>query len=217
MIRCVLFDLDGTLADTAADLAWALNQLLIQQGRAELPLQEIRKEVSHGGAALIRLGFHIEPDDDGFEPLRQALLSLYKNNICRQTRLMPGMSELLHYLETQGYRWGIVTNKPSWLTDPLIQAMQLQQRAACVISGDQVAEPKPHPASLLMAAEKCDHPAQHCVYVGDAQRDIQAGRAAGMQTLAATFGYLREEDEAANWQADALVHQPDDIRHWLSR
>lgn len=214
-IRTVLFDLDGTLLDTAPDLAYALNQVLQEYGLAPLPYTRIRPVVSHGGLALIKLGFGLEPDDPGFSVRRQRLLEIYRANIARQTRFFAGMPELLTTLEERGLNWGVVTNKPGWLTDPLLQALNLTQRAVAVISGDTLNERKPHPAPLLLACERAGSQPQECIYVGDARRDIEAGHNAGMATLVALFGYIGAEDNPASWGADALIDSPAAVLEWL--
>jgi phosphoglycolate phosphatase len=214
-IRTVLLDLDGTLADTAPDLAYALNRLREENGLAAIPYSRIRPVVSHGGTALIRFGFGLAPEHADFEYLRERLLALYRHNIARETTVFEGMDTVLDRLEADGRRWGVVTNKPGWLTTPLLAALDLLPRAACVVSGDTVARSKPHPDPLLHACELAGCDSAECVYVGDAERDIQAGRAAGMATLAAVFGYLGEEDRPETWGADALVETPGDILDWL--
>jgi len=214
-IRTVLFDLDGTLADTAPDLAFALNQVLAENGRAPLPFEAIRPAVSHGGIALTRLGFGLEPGHPDFEPLRQRLLAIYRDNIARETRLFPGMAELLEHIEQRRMNWGVVTNKPGWLTEPLMDALGLGQRAACIVSGDSCENRKPHPEPILHGCRLAGSEARHCVYIGDAQRDIEAGRRAGMKTLVALFGYLGDDDTPEHWQADALLDTPQAIIDWL--
>ncbi len=215
-IKTVLFDLDGTLADTAPDLAFALNQVLMENGRAPLPFATIRPEVSHGGIALIRLGFRIEPKHPDFDPLRQRLVEIYRNNIARETRLFPGMADLLKYIEQNNMNWGVVTNKPGWLTEPLMEALGLSQRAACIVSGDTCANSKPHPEPVLHGCQLAGSEAQHCVYIGDAQRDIESGQRAGMHTIIALFGYIADNDEPEQWQADTLLETPEDIVQWLA-
>ena len=202
-IRTVLFDLDGTLADTAPDLAYALNRVLEEQGGRPLPFDTIRPVVSHGGIALIKLGFGIDEQAPEFPPLRQRLLDIYRDNIARETRLFDGMESLLATLEERGLNWGVVTNKPGWLTEPLLDALGLKARAATIVSGDTLPERKPHPAPMLLACEQAGSDAGHCLYIGDAERDIEAGRNAGMRTLVALFGYLGETDIPERWQADA--------------
>lgn len=215
-IETVLFDLDGTLLDTAPDLANALNKVLVNNGRSPLPFERIRPAVSHGGAALVRLGFQLEPQHPDFEPLRQQLLDNYRAHIADETRLFPGMQEVLQHIEQSGMNWGVVTNKPGWLTEPLLDALQLSGRAAGIVSGDTLNERKPHPAPLLHACKMIGSTPQHCLYVGDAQRDIEAGHNAGMPTLVALFGYLLEDDRPESWGADALIETPQEILHWLA-
>lgn len=214
-LKTVLFDLDGTLADTAPDLADALNAVLLNNGKDALPFEQIRPVVSHGGMALVSLGFGIEPEHPEFESLRQQLLQLYAGNIANKTRLFPGMAELLNSIESAGMNWGVVTNKPAWLTDPLLDALQLSQRAVSIVSGDTLAERKPHPSPLLYACEQAGSQGFECVYVGDAERDIVAGHKAGMQTIVALFGYIGTEDRPDTWGADVLLESPQEIREWL--
>ena len=207
----VLFDLDGTFADTARDLAYALNQTLLKRGRQPLPDETIRPVVSHGGNALIRLGFQIEPDAPGFAPIRADLLEVYGRNLCRETRIFPGLARVLEGLEQRGLPWGIVTNKPAWLTDPLMAALGMAPRAASIVSGDTCANRKPHPDPVLFACSRMGIEAGRCVYVGDAARDIEAGRAAGTATIAALYGYLLPDDDPLAWAADAVAEQPADL------
>ncbi len=214
-IRTVLFDLDGTLLDTAPDLADALNAVLAEQGRARLPFEQIRPVVSHGGIALIQLGFGLQRSDPGFEALRERLLAIYRDNLAVKTRLFTGMAELLHEIEQRGLNWGVVTNKPGWLTEPLLQALGLRERAACVVSGDTLDQRKPHPAPMLYACQLAGSRPDQCVYIGDAERDIEAGRNAGMLTLVALFGYIQPDEDAHAWAADAAVETPADILAWI--
>lgn len=214
-LKTILFDLDGTLADTAPDLADALNAVLLNNGKDALPFEQIRPVVSHGGMALVSLGFGIEPEHPEFESLRQQLLQLYAGSIANKTRLFPGMAELLNSIESAGLNWGVVTNKPAWLTDPLLDALQLSQRAVSIVSGDTLAERKPHPSPLLYACEQAGSQGFECVYVGDAERDIVAGHKAGMQTIVALFGYIGTEDRPDTWGADVLLESPQEIREWL--
>jgi phosphoglycolate phosphatase len=213
--RTILFDLDGTLLDTAPDLADALNTVLVENRHNPLPLEDIRPVVSHGGIALIKLGFRLDRSDPAFEPLRQRLLEVYRENLSRHTRPFPGISELLDSIEQRGLNWGVVTNKPAWLTEPLLRDLDLFDRAACVVCGDTLDERKPHPAPMLHASELADSQPEQCVYIGDALRDIEAGNNAGMQTLVALFGYLQEEDEPQTWNASSMIEQPQDLLAWL--
>jgi N-acetyl-D-muramate 6-phosphate phosphatase len=214
-VAAVLFDLDGTLADTAPDLAYALNVVRTEQGLPPLPFEHIRPVVSHGAMALVRLGFGFGPENPAFGGLRTRLLEVYRANLARETRLFPGIAELLERLEQSSVRWGVVTNKPTWLTDPLMEALGVAHRAACIVSGDTTAQRKPHPEPMLHAcALAACHPGA-CLYVGDAERDVQAGRAAGMRTLVALFGYIDPAERPQEWGADGAVAQPLDILDWL--
>lgn len=214
-IRTVLFDLDGTLADTAPDLAHALNAVRLSHDLPALPYEVIRPVVSHGGKALIELGFGESAPHVDFEALRRQLLQIYRTNLATHTVLFPGMAGLLEALESRGHNWGVVTNKPGWLTDPLLQALGLTERAACIVSGDTLPQRKPDPAPLIFACEQCASEAHQCLYVGDARRDIEAGRRAGMQTLVALFGYIGEDEQPDTWGADGMVASPEAILQWL--
>lgn len=216
-VRTVLFDLDGTLADTAPDLAYALNTLLQEQGKATLPLKIIRPAASHGGIALIKLGFGLSPDDPEFNHLRQRFLDIYQQNIVRETRIFDGMNAILDELENRQLNWGVVTNKPGFLTEPLMDQLAMTERAVCIISGDSTPNRKPHPEPLLYACTQAGSKPPQCLYVGDAERDIVAGHNAGMQTLVALYGYIAEDDDPATWGADGMIKHPKDILDWLDR
>jgi phosphoglycolate phosphatase len=215
----VLFDLDGTFADTAPDMGRALNRLLASRGRAVLPAGHIRPHVSNGARGMIRIGFGLLPGDDGFDDLRAEFLSLYAEAICRDTRPFPGITELLAALERDGRPWGIVTNKPGWLTNPLLAEMtpehRLRERAACIVSGDTAPRPKPHPDPLLHACAQIGCNPAASWYIGDDARDIQAGQSAGMRTLAAAWGYLGTGDAPADWGADGLIDHPLEVMDWV--
>lgn len=208
MIKAVLFDLDGTLVDTAPDLGHALNLQLMRHGKAPLADAVIRPFASHGSRGLIGLGFGITPKEDAFFALRDEYLALYDTVFTRSPKLFEGMAELLQSLENQGIQWGIVTNKPRRFTQPLVENMGLGKRAACVVSGDDAAQPKPAPLTLLLACEQMGVNPQDCLYVGDAARDIEAGRAAEMKTVVALFGYIDETDKPNEWGADAMIESP---------
>lgn len=216
-IRTILFDLDGTLADTAPDLAYALNRTLEHAGRAPLSFDVIRPVVSHGGTALLQLAFGTELPQDEFDRLRDFFLDIYRSNITRGTRLFPGMAELLADIEARGLNWGVVTNKPAWLTDPLMAGLNLSERAVTIVSGDTLPERKPHPAPMLLACREAGSAAGECLYLGDAERDITAGRNAGMATLIALYGYIGADDHPAGWGADGVVNNPQELLHWLDR
>jgi len=208
-IKTVLFDLDGTLADTAPDLAASLNHVLKNHDYAPLPYETIRPIVSHGGMALVTLGFG--EDHPEFDSLYKELLEYYKNNIANETTLFPGMNELLQALENENINWGVVTNKPGWLTNPLLDALNLTARAATIVSGDTLEQRKPHPAPLLLACNQAGSEAEECLYIGDAERDIEAGNRAGMTTIVALFGYIAESDTPDTWGAHASINSPQAI------
>ncbi len=211
----VLFDLDGTLLDTAPDLAYALNRVRAEEGLDAMPYERIRPQVSNGARALVLLGFGGDERHPRFEVRRQRLLAVYRDNLCRETRLFAGMELVLSAIERSGGRWGVVTNKPGWLTEPLLDTLGLLDRAACVVSGDTVARRKPHPDPLLHAAQLAAAAPANCVYVGDARRDVEAARAAGMGMLAAAFGYVDASEDPAHWGADAVIASPTEILEWI--
>lgn len=211
----ILFDLDGTLVDTAPDLAFALNSLLEEQGKPTLPYETIRPIASNGAGGLLELGFGVSGNDDHLPALRDRLLAIYQDNISRESKLFEGMNEVLFALEQANITWGIITNKPAFLTDPLVKALALHHRARCVVSGDTTAFSKPHPAPMMHACELINVPPEQCIYIGDAARDIEAGKNANMRTVAALYGYVSESDNPDNWQADANINHPSDILQWI--
>lgn len=210
-----LFDLDGTLVDTAPDLADALNGTRANHGLPPLPFEAIRPTVSLGGAAMIQAGFGVAEADAGFIPLRDEFLALYRDGVARRSRLFPGMEQVLARLEENGVPWGIVTNKSGWLTTPLAQALGLAARARCIVSGDTVEQPKPHPAPLLHACKLLGCAPPEALYVGDAKRDMEAGRRAGMTTIVAAYGYIEAGENPADWQADGLIRHPAELLDWF--
>ena len=214
-IRTVLFDLDGTFADTAPDLANALNALLAEEGRATLAFAQIRPQVSHGSIGLLKLGFGAVPGDANFSRLRERLLAIYAANLCRDTRPFPGVLELLDALRARGLNWGIVTNKPAFLTEPLVEQLNLALPPACIVSGDSTVNRKPHPEPMLLACRQAGSQPAQCLYVGDAERDITAGREAGMKTLVALFGYIDSHENPERWGADGLIRAPAEVLDWL--
>jgi N-acetyl-D-muramate 6-phosphate phosphatase len=213
-LRAVLFDLDGTLLDTAPDLASALNALRREEGLAPVPYEAVRAVVSHGAARVVKTGFP-DADADAAAALRERFLQLYRGALSRGTRLFPGMEQVLDSLEGRRLKSGIVTNKPAWLTDPLLEQLGLRARFACVVSGDTLAERKPHPLPLLHAAKLAGVTAGECIYVGDAERDVQAAHAAGMAAVVANYGYLREDENSTAWGGDAYLEQARDLLGWL--
>jgi phosphoglycolate phosphatase len=213
-LRAVLLDLDGTLLDTAPDMAHALNQLRIEEGLQVLTFAQVRPHVSHGAPRLIRLAFG-EPEAARFEALRARFLDLYRDCLANQTCLFEGFDEVLTRIEQAGLRWGVVTNKPGWLTLPLLEQLGLHRRSACVVSGDTLSERKPHPMQLLHAAALLGLEPRECVYLGDAERDVQAARNAGMIPLVAGFGYLNDGEDPSVWQPEAVLDRPHDLLDWL--
>lgn len=204
----VLFDLDGTLADTAGDLAGALNQLRLQKGLAPLPLATLRPYASAGARGLIGVGLDIHPGHEDYDALRLAFLAAYTQCLADTTALFDGMAEVLHTLESRAMPWGVVTNKPHRFTVPVMAGLGLSARCATLISGDSTAQAKPHPLPLLTACEHIGLPPARVLYVGDDLRDIQAAKAAGMPSAAARWGYIGHNGDIADWGADVIVAQP---------
>ena len=211
----VFFDLDGTLVDTAPDLAYALNQVLQEQGKRPLPYQTIRPAASHGSAGLLALGFDHSPDSEAFKALQKRFVQIYQDNLSRQSCLFDGIADVIDSLDSSGKKWGVITNKPSFLTEPLMTALDLNSRAACIVSGDTTANSKPHPEPMLHACKLTGVDPASCIYIGDAQRDIEAGRNANMHTIVACYGYLGDDDKPENWQADAMINHPIELQQWL--
>jgi 2-phosphoglycolate phosphatase len=215
-VRAVLFDLDGTLLDTARDFTDALNGLRAEEQLPPLPFEQVRSHVSHGGHALVRLSFGTLPESE-HRLMWKRLLDIYRKRLAHHTRLFAGGDEMLEGIESRGLPWGIVTNKPGWLTDPLLIEVKLNRRAQTVVSGDTFPERKPHPRGLLHAAQALGVTPRECVYVGDAERDAQAAQAAGMFSLIAGFGYLGADDRADTWFQHGWLRAPLDLLDWLDK
>lgn len=210
MTHCVLFDLDGTLVDTAPDLVNALNAVLQQEGREPMTFEDARAAASHGSIALLNLGFGAMEEAE-LRDRQRLFLDHYSTNICTESELFAGMDLVLERIEAANMRWGIVTNKPALLTLPLLEEMRLRERADVVVSGDTLPVAKPNPEPLLYAADQCDVDPKHCVYIGDAQRDIEAALRANMYPIIAAYGYLDKEDQPDTWSAKAVIQQPLDL------
>jgi phosphoglycolate phosphatase len=208
--QLVLFDLDGTLVDTAPDLAAAANRLRAERDLPPLPLAQLRPYASHGARGLIGAALGLGPEDEDYEPLRLRFIDHYTQGLCVHSQLFPGMADTLVQLEQAGLRWGVVTNKVAQLTEPLLAALALDERAACMVSGDTTPHPKPHPAPLQHALALCGTAAAAACYVGDDLRDIAAGRAAGLMTIVATYGYLGDGDWR-QWGADHAIDAPSQL------
>jgi phosphoglycolate phosphatase len=209
--QCVLFDLDGTLLDTAPDLARALNRLRQEWTMPELPFSAIRPVVSKGTAGLLKLGFSICSEDLLFHTLRARFLELYERDIASETALFNGMDDVLDWLEARSLPWGIVTNKPRWLTNALLDVIGLSGRAACVVCGDTLVQRKPDPAPLLYGSQLVGVKPECCWYIGDAEADIIAGNRAGMVTIIASFGYIGAAEKPQQWRANYIVKTPKEL------
>lgn len=210
-IRAVMFDLDGTLLDTAPDFVVIVNQLLTEECRSELAPEIIRTGVSNGSKALIKLAFGIDENDARFERLRQRLLDLYLAHIAVYTKPFPGISLLLNKLAERKITWGIATNKPAIFTLPLMAALDIQPAPASIICPDHVARSKPDPESLLLASQQLGCTPAEIIFIGDHKRDIDCGKGAGSITIAAAYGYVDADDNAENWSADYCVNHADEI------
>ena len=214
-VRAVLFDLDGTLADSAGDLAFALNRIRAERGMEPVAVEDLRPFASSGARGLLHRGLGIAPGDAEYDALREQFLAHYESCLARTTRLFDGTEELLAALEARGLPWGIVTNKHMKFTARVIAALGLADRAAVVVAGDTTPHPKPHPAPLLHAASALRLAPADCVYVGDDLRDVEAGRAAGMATIVASYGYLGVGGDPARWPATGRIDRPLDLVAWL--
>ena len=207
----VLFDLDGTFADTAPDLGAALNKLLGEDGRPALPLATLRPYVSQGGRGMLRIGFDMRPEHPDYRSHYDRFLTHYQRAICADTCLFDGIAALVDALEERNIPWGIVTNKSQRFTLPLMEALGYARRAACIVSGDSSPRAKPHASPMLLACALAGITPEACIFVGDDIRDITAGRAARMTTVAALYGYLGDSGPVNDWGADHHATHPDDI------
>lgn len=214
-MRAVLFDLDGTLLDTAPDFATVINRMLSEAGREALPYAEIRGAVSNGSRALVELAFALAEGEPGFAPLRERLLALYEAELAVATQPFPGMDALIATLAARGLAWGVVTNKPAWLAEPLLARMPLTPGPGVLICPEHVRRTKPDPEPLLLACERIGCSPAEAVYVGDHLRDIESGRAAGMRTIAAAYGYLGPGESAEDWGADHVVDSVETLAQLL--
>lgn len=220
-IKAVLFDLDGTLVDTAHDLGLALNMQLARHGKQALPHDLIWPVASHGTTGLLALGFGITAQDANFEAMRLEYLDLYESVFTNRPQFLPGIADLLQSLDARGIRWGIVTNKPRRFSVDLTKAVKMGDsnlfaRSACLLCGDDAPQPKPAPDTLLMACKATNALPSECIYVGDAERDVQAGKAAGMETVVALFGYIADTDKPKEWRGDVLIETPLELLNYLN-
>jgi phosphoglycolate phosphatase len=212
----MLFDLDGTLVDTAPDLGRAANVVRQEAGLAPLPMSAYRSSASGGARGLLKVALGITPDDEGYAQRKELFLDHYRAGLSQDSCLFPGVEEMLLLIERTHIRWGVVTNKISALSEPLMRDLGLADRCACLISGDSTPRPKPAPDPLLLAAEKLGIAPRDCVYVGDDERDILAGRAAHMFTVAAGWGYLGDKPNPYSWTADDVVETPAELMEMLA-
>ena len=217
MFEAVLFDLDGTLADTAPDLGGATNQLLQEENRPVKSIASLRPFVSQGVKGLLWAGLGIAPDHADYDRLTERFLELYSARLCEATVLFDGIPVLLDELEANRLKWGIVTNKRRRFTDPLAELLALSPRTCCVVSGDTTPEPKPSPRPILHACELLNCQPEKTIYVGDDRRDIVAGKAAGCMTIAVSFGYFGDSGPIETWGADMIIDHPSEISAFLKQ
>jgi len=215
-LSCVLFDLDGTLVDTAPDLIACLNKALVIHGFESVAPEKVKPFISYGAAAMIKASLGEAESGQLQADILETLLNHYQNNIAEHSVFFSGMLDTLAAIEEQGLKWGVVTNKQKRFTNPLMDALELTGRAACIISGDTTANPKPHPEPMLEACKQAGVNPRQCVYIGDASHDIKAGKNAEMKTLAALYGYIRPDDKPETWGADALIESPEQISAWIA-
>ncbi|GBU15063.1 phosphatase [Polaromonas sp.] len=207
-IDAVLFDLDGTLIDSAPDLGAAADQMRTDRGLASLPLSQYRPMVGAGARGMMAIAFAVTPEDANFQALKEEFFTNYEQRLTRNTQVFDGVAELIERIEQAGLKWGVVTNKAARFTGPLTAAMALFATAKTIVSGDTTPHAKPHPAPLFEAARQLDLPPERCVYVGDDERDMIAGRAAGMPTVAAAYGYVGGGVDIQHWKADFTIAEP---------
>jgi len=212
----VLFDLDGTLIDTAPDMAAALDILCDEEQHARLPYSDIRPIVSNGSVALVKLAFGDDMDVQTLERLKKRYLEIYQQHLAVHSQLFEEMDKLLLQLERNGIKWGVVTNKPGWLTEPLMESLGLHERAACIVSSDSTNNRKPHPEPMFYACKLTNAQPDECIYIGDARRDIEAGHNAGMKTIIAEYGYIADSENTEDWRADHSIQSPSQILSLIS-
>jgi N-acetyl-D-muramate 6-phosphate phosphatase len=215
--QAILFDLDGTLLDTAPEFAACMNRLLGEHAKAPIEVEGLRSSVSHGVRGMLAYAFQSSPDDPDYAQLHAQFLEYYKEGIGSQTVFFSGIPTLIASLQKANLPWGIVTNKPTEFTLPLVQKFSPLNQALCVISGDSLSVSKPHPAPLLMGANHLGVSPQHCLYVGDARTDVVASRAAGMPCVVANYGYIPMDEDATSWEADHYVDDPKQILRLFSQ
>lgn len=214
-INTVLFDLDGTLLDTAPDMAHALNTMRNRHGMPDLEFDLIRPLVGYGSKALLQLGFNVDESHREYAALLEEFFTAYQENLATSTALFPEMAEVLNHLEDKNIPWGIVTNKPARFTMDLLDALDLSRRSACIICGDTLEKRKPHPEPILYACEIIKRLPQHTLYVGDTATDVVASKAAGTRALVALYGYIKAEEDPYEWKADGYIKTAGEIIRWV--
>ena len=215
-IQCLLFDLDGTLIDTADDLCAAMQELLAAEGKPAVNPAEFRNVVSHGSYAMIQFAFHLSEDAPEVEPLRAKFLKIYRQQLSAYSKLFEGMEAVLAHCARANIRWGIITNKPEHLTLPLLERMAFPSTPSTVVCGDTTAEPKPSSLPMQYALNELSLKASQCVYFGDADRDIEAAKRVNMPSVAVSWGYILPDDDIDNWGAECIIHHPHEITDWLT-
>jgi N-acetyl-D-muramate 6-phosphate phosphatase len=214
-VQAVLFDLDGTVIDSAPDLAGAANAMRTARGLPLVPYSQLRPRVGMGARGMVGAAFGVGPEHDGFDAMRVEFLDRYSAMLLQQTQIFSHMQPVLLALEAHGIAWGIVTNKHQRFTQPIVDGLGLTARAGTVVCGDTTPHAKPHPAPLLEAARRMQKDPVHCIYVGDDRRDVEAGRAAGMRTAAAAWGYIDAADDVTAWGADVVLKDAHQLLSWL--
>ncbi len=217
MIKAILFDLDGTLVDSAPDLANTINIMRQQRKLSALEFKILRPHASHGARGLLKAGFNITPDDANYAAMRTEFLNTYDQIMLEQTDLFSGMEKIISYIETRSWHWGIVTNKPRYFSEKLLKHLNLSQRISCLVAGDDVKNAKPSAEPLLKACELLQINHSQAIYIGDAERDIQSAKNANIYSIAALYGYIAENELTQNWQANEYVNSVSDIFNKLNR
>jgi len=206
MMGAILFDLDGTLVNTAPDLAGAVNDMRVERGLDPLPLSDLSPLCSFGGRGMLGKGLDLTPDDERYQDTYDAFIEAYRQRMTRESKAYDGMRKLVREIVADGAIWGVITNKTEALARPLMDFLAFDPPPACVIGGDSAGAPKPDPAPMLMACRQIFVDPAHCIYIGDSDRDVEAGRAAGMATIAVTYGYIPTGDDIHSWNADIVVN-----------
>ncbi|KAF3977640.1 MAG: HAD-IA family hydrolase [Methylococcales symbiont of Iophon sp. n. MRB-2018] len=215
-LSCVLFDLDGTLVDTAPDLIACLNKALLQYGFNEVTATKVKPLISFGAETMIKSSVEESVNQQTRNKILDTMLDCYQHNISQYSQFFSGINETLNTIESLNLKWGIVTNKRERFTQPLVKALNLTNRASCIISGDTTPNRKPHSEPLFTACSLANVKPEECVYIGDALHDIVAGKNANMKTLAAVYGYLKVDDTPDTWGADALIESPEQLTSWIT-